>query len=515
MPISNKKTGSILLIEGLDNSKPAEYISDKACTESFNFEVDEGLLKKRCGISVIDEVVGGTGLEIMAGREFLREGVAYNVRVGLDKTEVYDTTNTEWDDITKDATDWTGDTDDIFDTAIPLLTGMPILCITNGKDAIQKWTGTGLCVDLGGTPPIAKFIQEYKTYLICANIQGGTVYPQRVQWCDTAAPETWDSGNAGAVDLVEDGEDITGLNVFGNYICVHKKSSINLGYGVSSDNIFQFDRRSTGVGTIANNSIVNLPTGEQIFVAKDGIRIFNGITAPLIDSPINDEIRNSLNANKAHKSYGLLITEKDEVWLGIPIGSEEYGTTIYKYNYKNKVLYKDSRTNATAMWRGASTNALAWDDFDESITWDDVEYRWDDISFSTDSDQINIGTTTGFVYKVDTSVLTDAGTNVDAYWDSKDFQDAQDNICRWKGLELWATGGSVKVYYSIDEGTTWVEASNSPVALTDQMPSYTSPLMIYFDTISTKLRIRFKNDSAETLNIKQFIVQYSVTGHRR
>jgi hypothetical protein len=453
--------------------------------------------------------------EIMSGRQFEREGVAYNVRVGLDKTEVYDTVNTEWDDITKSGTDWTGDTDDVFDTAVPLLSAQPILCITNGKDAIQKWNATGLCEDLGGTPPVAKYIQEYKTYLVCANIGGGTDIPQRVQWSDTADPENWSTGNSGAVDLIEDGEEISGLNLFSNYICVHKTSSIYIGYLVSSTAVFQFDRRATGVGTCANNSIVNLPTGEQIFLAKDGIRIFNGITAPLIDSPINDEIRRSLNTEKAHKAYGILVREKDEVWLGIPIGDYEYGDTIYKYNYVTKALYKDDRRGACSMWRGDSTNAMAWDDFADEITWDDVDYRWDDITFSVDNDQINIGDTSGYVTQIDTGSLTDNGTAIDAMWDSKDYQDSQDSIGRWKKLELWATGALVNVYYSIDEGVTWVEMSNSPITLTDTMPAHSSPLMIYFDVVSSKCRIRFRSNRSETLAIKQFILHYSRVGERR
>ena len=82
-------------------------------------------------------------------------------------------------------------------------------------------------------------------------------------------------------------------------------------------------------------------------------------------------------------------------------------------------------------------------------------------------------------------------------------------------MELWATGGTVSCYYSTDEGVTWIEMSNSPATLTDEMPSTASPLIFYFDTISTKIRIRFRNNSAETLSIKQFILHYSRAGERR
>ena len=509
MSISDKRTGSILLIEGLDVSKPAEYISDSASSNVQNFEVKESLLSKRIGSSVVGAVIGGTEKEIMTARQFVREGVAYNVRFGLDKAEYY--TGTTWSDIS--GTTWTAEVTDVHCTAVPLLSGKEILCITNGIDPIHKWTATGNTSELGGTPPRAKYIQEYKTYLVCANITGGTDISQRVQWSDTADPETWTGGNSGSVDLIEDGGEITGLNLYGNYVCVHKESSIYLGYLVSSSAIFQFDRRATGVGTVANNSIVNLPTGEQIFLAKDGLRIFNGITAPLIEAPINDEIRSSLNSQYANRAYGVLVREKDEVWIGIPIGSQERGETIYKFNYNTRALYRDTRANCSFIWRGSSTGGLSWDEID--VYWDDYDYRWDDVSFITDSDQINFAYSTGYVTKQINTSLDDNGTTIDAIWDSKDYQDSQDRLARWKRMQLWASGGTVSCYYSIDEGATWTEMTGSPYTLSSTMPSHESPINLYFDTVSSKLRVRFRNQNSEPLKIKQFIIEYSPREYRR
>jgi hypothetical protein len=327
MPIALQKRGSILLIDGLDTSKPGEYISDNAATAVQNFTVRRGLLKKRNGLSAVGSAIS-TANEIMAGRELSREGVKYNVRIGLDKIERYNTGSSAWVDIT--GTDLTGSTNDLIDTAIPVLSGKQILCIANGIDPIRKWLGTGNTAALGGTPPVPKYIQEYKTYLVCANIGGGVDVGQRVQWCDTADPENWSTGNAGSTDLCEDGEDITGLNIFGDYLAVHKPSSIYLGSLVSSNDIFRFDRRSVGKGTIANHTICNLPTGEQIFLANDGIRIFNGVSAPLVNETVNEEIRDSLNQAYAFKSWSILVSEEDEVWIAIPIGSQTTPDTIYK-----------------------------------------------------------------------------------------------------------------------------------------------------------------------------------------
>ena len=505
MAIRELNKGSILLIRGIDISKPAEYIADNSARNSENFEVSRGVLAKRTGTIQLGDVIGGTDVEIMGGREFSREGVSYNVRIGRDNIEYYNTTTSAWVDIT--GTTLTGTTTDRVDTAIPLLSGNRILCITNGLDAIRKWTATGTTEALGGTPPVAKYIQEYKTYLVAANIAGGVDIPERVQWSSTADPENWSSGNAGAVDLVEDGEDITGLSLFGSYICVHKEKSIYLGYLVSSTSIFVFDRKATGVGTIANKSIQNIPTGEQIFLAKDGLYLFNGVNCRSLSPEINEEIRDGINSEYANKSWSVLVREKKEVWVGIPMGSETCGSTVYKYNYETGIILKDTRANTATAWAGESTAGLTWDG--SVNVWDSSTERWDGVGLAKGSDVINIADINGYTYKVSSDTANDDGTAVRAVWETKDYQDSQQKISRFIKLELWAKGSSVKVEYSTDHGDSWTEMVDSPFTLTDVYPDIDSPDIFYFDTVASNIRFRFTNETlAETLAIKQFIISY-------
>jgi hypothetical protein len=505
MATNDSKKGSILLIKGVDISNPAEYIDDSSSRNSENFELSRGVLNKRVGSVKLGGVIGGTDTEIMGGTEFNREDVNYNVRVGLKKIERYNTTTSAWVDITDD--DLTGTTTDLVSTATPLLSGKPILCITNGVDPIQKWTGSGAVSALGGTPPVAKFIQEYKTYLVCANIAGGTDVGQRVQWSDTSAPETWDSGNAGAVDLVEDGESITGLSLFGNYLCVHKERSIYLGYLVSGEEVFQFDRKSTGVGTIADGSIQNLPSGEQIFLAKDGLYLFNGVTCKTLSPAINEEIRDSINAEYASKAWSVLVRSKKEVWIGIPLGGDSYGETVYKYNYETGIVMKDIRSKTNTSWIGQSTAGLSWDDMVGA--WDEQSSRWDGSGLSKGSDVVNFSTVDGYTYAISETVRNDDETAVYAKWDTKDYQDSQQRISRFNSMELWAKGSSVTIEYSVDQGETWIEITGSPHTLTDIYPSLESPDIFYFDVVSSTIRFRFSNNNLnEALSIKQFIINY-------
>ena len=626
MAIREKQSGSILLIEGLDISLPAEYISDSSSRESENFEISRGVLANRSGTIQLGSIVGlgtltlsgnasdtetvvigtktytfqtvltdvdgnvligatasdsidnliaainlaagagttyatsmtaqpegitasagagdtmivsvnsatqasfattetlGSGtwdestlqyptqLEIVGGREFTREDVRYNIRVGLDKVERFNATTEQWVDIT--GSDLTGSSLDLISTALPLLSSQPILCITNGIDVIQKWTATGSLSALGGTPPKAKFIQEYKTYLVCANITGGTDVTQRIQWSDTADPETWSSGNAGSVDLVEDGEAITGFSLFGDYLCVHKERSIYLGYLVSSSAIFRFDRKATGVGTIANGSIQNIPTGEQVFLAKDGIYIFNGSNCRSLSQKINEEIRDSINSEFAVKSWSIVVRSKKEVWIGIPIGSQATGETVYKYNYETGVILKDTRTNINACWKGESSSSLSWDEM--VGTWDESTSRWDDTDLTVGADTVNLSDVNGFTYNISSTTKNDDGVAVEAKFVSKDYQDSQQRISRFNKLELWAKGNSVTIEYSVDQGDTWVEVLDSPLTLMDEYPTFDSPYILYFDVVSSTIRFRFSNNNlSESLAIKQFIISHIPREMRR
>lgn len=453
-----------------------------------------------------------TNLEIMGGREFTREGISYNVRVGRDKIERYNSSTSAWTDIT--GTDLTGGTLDLVDIAIPLLTSKKIICITNGKDNIRKWAASGNTADLGGTPPVAKFIQEYKTYLVCANIAGGVDVSQRVQWSDTANPENWSTGNSGSLDLVEDGGDITGLSLFGDFVCVHKENSIYTGYLVSSTAIFKFDRKSTGVGTIANGSIQNLPSGEQVFLAKDGLYIFNGVNCRSLSPKINDEIRDSINSEYASKAWSVIVREKKEVWIGIPLGDTYYGETVYKYNYETGVVIKDTRDNINAAWLGESTAGLSWDEM--VGTWDDNTSRWDGTGLLKGSDTINLSDINGLTYIISETTKNDNGVAIDAVYVSKDYQDSQQRIARFCKLEFWGKGSSVKVEYSTDQGDNWTEMIDSEMALMDSYPTFDSPSIFYFDVVASQIRFRFSNNNlAEALSIKQFIISYVPREMRR
>ena len=495
------KTGSIMSVLGLDVSQPGEYISERATPNCQNMEVDRQILKKRNGYTIF-----GTSFSeaVMAGMQFVRQGVTFVVKQGVTETVEWDDVNSWWTSIM--GTAFTGTVADPFDMCTPLLGGMRTLIITNGVDKVRKYTGTGNVSQLCGNAPLAKYCLEYKDYLVLANIDDGTPRTMRVAWSNTGDIANWSTGNTGTQDLTEDGGDITGLGGFGDFLTVHKRSCIYLGYLVTTSNIFKFDRKVTGKGTVSHKTIQTLPNGQQAFLATDGIRLFNGTSAPLIVSPINDEIRDGLNYNKVKNCWSIVVPEMTEYWVGVALTGDTYGDTVYKYNYETGVCYKDTRANITHANKFNLVNQPTWDN--EVGIWDDWTGRWDDGLDSISAPIVLFHDSSGQTYQRD-STNNDASTVINAIWDSKDFQNEElGRLSRWTSMEIWAKGSSITLSYSTDRGTTWTEVDT--YTLEAEFPDDDTPLIAYFDFVSTKARFRFQNNvSAETFYLKQFVINYT------
>jgi hypothetical protein len=248
---------------------------------------------------------------------------------------------------------------------------------------------------------------------------------------------------------------------------------------------------------------------EQIFLARDGIRVFNGISAPLVESPINDELRDYLNPTYAFKSFSKIVKELDEVQIAVPIGSDEEPSTIYRFNYVTRQIHKDTRSSLTAIGEYKNTSGqMSWDALPH--TWDSWVGPWDSIALSDLNPVYVYGFSTGDVTKQNTG-STDSGTAIDAEWDSKDFsaidyQAPAEMLMRWQGARFIAKGsGTAEVFYSIDSGSSWSSAGT--ITLSDDFPTDYAPQVVYFDTVSTRCRLRIThNGNNQTFAMKQFVI---------
>lgn len=507
------KTNVPLPIVGLDVGNPGEFLDSRATPDCKNVQIDRNVIGKRFGTTS----VGSSLSERILGFAELQIGAdTYFVRVGTTKVGLLNKSANTWSDIT--GTDLTADSTYRVDFAFPLLSGSKILTFTNYKDAIRKYTGSGNTANLGGTPPKAKFMQNFGSYLVLGYINdGGTEYYARVQWCDTGAPETWSGGNAGSVDLMDDPEDITGLGTLSNFLTVHKKRSIYVGYLVSTSEVFRFEKKVTGAGAASFATIQTLPTGEQMFLAYDGFYLFNGISIKLIESAAMDELRETVNPEYIYRCWSTVKIERNEYWCAVPTGNDTEPNTIYKYNYLTGQLYKDARSNISAVGLYERTTQLSWDD--KVNTWDSDSTIWNNIIYLDLNPVLALGDTSGNV-TISDAVYSDNSVAYDSYWVSKDFtaSDLGDNnlgrIVRWTELQFWARGSALTIEYSTDSGTTWTTIET--LTLSADYPTDDAPLFSYFDVVSSKIRFRFSNNTAnQSWQLKKFVIKAAMREMRR
>jgi hypothetical protein len=494
--------------KGLMIDRPAEYIDSRSAANIKNMETNRGIIRKRIG-----SISLGASLNERVMRLFELQvgGLTRLIRIGLTKVEVLNKTTGVWSSIT--STPLTGAKSDIVNFAFPLLSGQKIAVYTNGLDPIRKVSIAGMDSSLGGSPPKAKFIQAFGPYLVLGYINDGATYYSRIQWCDTGSPEVWSGGNAGSIDLLDDPEDMTGMGLMGSYLTVHKSNSIYLGQLVSTSDVMRFDRRATGVGAIAGATIQQLPSGQQIFLGSEGIHVFDGSTAPLIDSPIQDEIRELMNPIYAYKSQGIVVRELDEYWVNIAIEDQTEPETLYKYNWRTGQIYKDYRSNLTAMGIFLnSSGAFNWDDI--VGTWNASLLRWSNELSLVLNPVVIFGDSSGNTQNRTSQTYDDNMVAYESIWETKDFVGEDygisdiDVMLRWKGIQLWAKGDTVSSYYSIDSGTTWTAIKTS--TLTDDYPGDDVPEILYFDVVSSKIRFKFVNStSEEVFSIKKYQIDAS------
>lgn len=489
---------------GLDVSKPGEYLDLRATVSCQNIEIVRAIVQKRRGQAALGSSMSE---RVQALFDFDDGQATHFLRIGNTKAEEYNQSTDAFASILG-GTPLTGTDDDRVSYAFPILSGARIAVFTNGIDEIKKWTGSGSAAALGGTPPKAKFVLDFGGYLLLAYITDdgtGNTRFTRVQWCDAGDIEEWAAGDAGSVELLEDSDDITGMGRYGLYASVHKRNSIYVGYLTNTSAVFRFDRKATGRGTVANDTIKTLPTGEQAFLARDGIALFNGVTSPLIESPIADELREFMNPEHIHKACATIVRELDEYWVGIPIGSQTEPETIYKFNYNSRQCYKDRRPLLVAMGEYRNTTDASWDSDPDS--WDSDTTRWDDVVDLSLNPVVAFGFSDGAVHKRDTSA-NDEGEAIEAFWESKDFTSRDFKLpdglmMRWQEIPIIAKGQSVTVQYSINGGTSWTTIGT--FSLSSDYPEDGAIPIGYFDVIAKRCRFRFLNNEVdESFAIKQF-----------
>lgn len=504
MPLLRK--GVLIPSAGVDWSLPSTFIDDRTgFSKNMRFYRNE--MRKRPGKTLYGSAVS-TGSQIMGlGKLELNNGSKFLIRNSKTKIQKFNTSTNTWSNISVD--DFTGTDSDFF--SYTNVSEDNMIIITNGKDAIRKWTGSGATASLGGLPPKAKFCTYLSPYLMLGFVDDGAIYsPWKVQWPDTGNPELWTGGNSGSLLLSDEPSPIKNIMKLNNYVAVYKQKSLALLQKVSTTDIFVPTTIRTGIGLGSSRCVVDAE-GIHYFMGENDFYQWSGGQPESIGKAVRDEIFSRLDRSKIDRCFAIAVQELKEIWFFIVISGSSWPTEVWKFNYSTGFWYYDTCDEITAAVAWEQTSSASWDD--DVGTWDDDLTIWDSGDSILNWEQIVFGNSANETLYLDYSKTDDDDATVDAYFESKDFSgDQLEFNKRWLQIDVWAKGSAnAKLYvdYSIDYGSSWMNvaynSSTSYISLDENYQKYT----LYFDVVSDVIRFRFKNsESNEIFYIRNFYPYY-------
>lgn len=225
--------------------------------------------------------------------------------------------------------------------------------ITNGVDVPRQWDGitgttTNMTVPTGLTT--AKYVKQFNNYLFLANVTvSSSTYPTRVYYSNINVNNTWTSTDWLSVSI-NDGQEITGLEVLSDRLVVFKTRSIyNIYFTGDSDIPFILPgggKSNSSVGCVAPGSIQSVMNG-LVFLAQDGLYYYDGNSSEKISDRITTTLQ-SYNTTSFGNAVSCIYRLKNRYMLALP----ESATN-------NKVIVWDYYNNAFSLYTGMSPSAMA------------------------------------------------------------------------------------------------------------------------------------------------------------
>ncbi len=482
------------LVDGFVFNISADQIPASAMSGGQNIFIEDGLVKKKFGYTQLGQTLNGA---IMGSDQFsLFDGQSFLLVVTANEIYSWNTGTLQFDRLTPDLPStaygenaygsgvYGGISDQAygggfygegpygqgaslqatdadlasFDTFRQLTEDDPWWIVTNGVDEIKKYEGGSSVSDLGGSPPKAKYLIEFKNHLLLLDTtEGGNRNPQRIRWSDTGNAEEWNTGNSSSQDLT--GSDfIQGAAKFrGNFLAVLKERSVWLGYATGDSNIFQFDRKTFGMGCAAPHTI-DVINDSVIFLGWDDVYTFNGVQLTPISGSIRTALFGSLNPAQLSRAFGVTVEEQKEYWLFLST-TGTYPDTAWVYNYElrrwTQHNYPDNMTNF-GFYQVDST--VTFDNL--AGTFDARTGRFDDRFFLEAAPTTLLGSNLGEVFEYDASVTEENGTIIDGFFDTKDFNfTSMTQRQRVTRIDVSYVGNGLEVWFSTDKGASWTLAT--------------------------------------------------------
>ena len=203
-------------------------------------------------------------------------------------------------------------------------------------DATQDWGQKGVR---------CRVMRSYKNFLFALNLhESEGEYPDGYRWSHPAdingIPYTWDKNDpsalAGRAQLGgASGAIIDGLTLRDSFV-LYSQNAVNILDFTGGDFVFRRRKLTTTFGLFCKNALVEV-AGVHLFLS-DGDIVQNDGTQ--IQSIMHNQLRKRLtaNANSAFysRSFAVRNDTLKEVWFCVPEDNNQYPSTAYIYNWRDK-----------------------------------------------------------------------------------------------------------------------------------------------------------------------------------
>lgn len=326
-PDEQQEIFSITAFKGYNQFINEQLLESGYTIDAQNFVVDDGRLTVTKGNTkfVQEKVPGGVGT-LMAFYKNHETGKVTKTLIAASPTEIY-----KYDDKGKKWVSLKSGLRSGFYSFLNYQQGMDdIIIMTNGIDPMYKFDGENF-TELGGVPPRCQSISlHYERIWATVDLS----MPNRVYYSDDLDPENWRTGehDAGFIELPTwDGGVCIGLSTIFDDVVVFKTYNIWKIVGTYPGE-YQVLQVFSSTGAIAPKSIQDAGT-VCLFLARDGIYVYDGMQTQLISQPIKNIIKN-MNLAYANKAVGIFYDNR--YILAIPEGDSTENNCIIEYNLDTK-----------------------------------------------------------------------------------------------------------------------------------------------------------------------------------
>lgn len=396
---------------------------------------------------------------------------------------------------------FTGDEDNQFSVT----TMNDTMVITNGVDQPQKYIGSGTLADLtttlaAGSITTSEIAFVIKDHLVLMNnTENAADCPQRASWTNIGKLEDFTGGTAGYQDLVDDESWVMKAMLLGeNEAAIYKESSIVIMKWVGGHTPFRFYTMVRETGLVGKEALVNV-RGRHVGMDSNTLFVYTGgrDIEPL-GSVIKDPLYTALDGTYKNRSFLMYIEEDNELQVWIPTVTAN-PDDVWCQNVVDGNWYRKDRTmNGYGFFLEQSALTIG-----ELVgTIGEQNWKIGDALVKTDTPITLVGDTNGKVYKLYKATLDNNGSAITNEFQTPDFSmpDTAEYInkfMRVPQLVFEAKGQSVTTHWSGDGGQTW----NPTQGNGGNVISLTSVHRMYqqdFDTVSRKIRFRFRNTTASS-----------------